>query len=44
VPDTDALANAGVKRISYGPGPYIAAMQGVRDAAAGVVGRAATKR
>jgi len=37
--DIAALAKAGVKRISHGPGPYRAAMQGVQAAAAAVVGR-----
>jgi 2-methylisocitrate lyase-like PEP mutase family enzyme len=39
LPDSDAVTKAGVKRISYGPGPYIAAMKGVREAAAEIVGR-----
>jgi 2-methylisocitrate lyase-like PEP mutase family enzyme len=39
-PDVDALVKAGVKRISYGPGPYIEAMAGVREAAAKVIARA----
>ena len=38
LPSVDALARAGVKRISHGPWPYRAAMQGVRDAAAAAFG------
>ena len=37
-PDVAALASAGVKRISYGPGPYIAAMESVRQAASAIFG------
>lgn len=33
-PPTAALAQAGVARISHGPGPYLAAMKAVQDAAA----------
>lgn len=33
LPDMDALANAGVARISYGPAPYLRAMEATRDAA-----------
>jgi 2-methylisocitrate lyase-like PEP mutase family enzyme len=35
-PDVGALAKAGAKRISYGPGPYISAMESVRGAASAV--------
>jgi len=37
-PDVAALVDVGVKRISYGPGPYIAAMDNVRGAAAAIFG------
>lgn len=33
LPELPALARAGVARVSYGPGPYLAAMEGVRAAA-----------
>jgi 2-methylisocitrate lyase-like PEP mutase family enzyme len=37
LPDTRALAEAGVARISYGPAPYLQAMEAVRHAAQGVL-------
>lgn len=36
LPDETALANAGVARISHGPGPYLRAMEAVRAAAQGI--------
>ncbi|GAB3344934.1 isocitrate lyase/PEP mutase family protein [Lysobacter tyrosinilyticus] len=36
LPDVPTLANAGVARISHGPGPYLHAMEAVRAAAHGV--------
>ncbi|BCT91656.1 phosphonomutase [Lysobacter helvus] len=38
LPDLAALTQAGVKRISHGPGPYRAAMQGVQAAASALFG------
>lgn len=37
LPDMRALSDAGVARISYGPAPYLQAMEGVRHAAQGVL-------
>lgn len=37
LPDLRALADAGVARISYGPGPYLRAIEAVRNAARGVL-------
>ncbi|RNF84447.1 isocitrate lyase/PEP mutase family protein [Montanilutibacter psychrotolerans] len=37
LPDVQALADAGVARISHGPGPYLRAMEAVRAAAQGVL-------
>ena len=37
LPHIDALAGAGVARISYGPGPYLQAMEALRSAAQGVL-------
>jgi 2-methylisocitrate lyase-like PEP mutase family enzyme len=34
LPDNERLAQIGVARISYGPSPYIQAMNGVRERAA----------
>lgn len=39
LPDARALANAGVARISHGPGPYLRAMEAVRVAAQGILAR-----
>ena len=37
LPDVRALADAGVARISHGPGPYLRAMEAVRVAAQGIL-------
>lgn len=37
LPDMRAMKDAGVARISYGPGPYLQAMQAVGEAAKGVL-------
>jgi methylisocitrate lyase len=37
-PTPSRLAAAGISRISHGPGPFLAAMQALQDAAAGALG------